>query len=281
MFMPEKSDINYFIESQVAGNKRFFPGFFTEEDYWKDHSKEGLMSLFDAAGSGVLGLKAPDTFFYEKAHLRLQKLVSESTKYILILRNPTDRALSHYWLDCAKGREKEKISEALRQEEKRMEESDYAKDHFSYKSRGFYVQNLKKWHARFGKESTLILILDDLRHNPQSEWIKIQDFLGLNRCPYEEIPVSNQNIAMTMRDDLGSLKGLAEFYADLVFRVTARLKLSNEAKIVWRNRLRRPFFKSVRGYEIDPGIKEELKQMYEPAIKELEDYLGKDLTKWK
>ncbi|GAB5522692.1 MAG: hypothetical protein Roseis2KO_05640 [Roseivirga sp.] len=279
--MPGKSDINYFIESQVSANKRFFPGFFTEEDYWKDHSKEGLMSLFDEAGSEVLGLKAPDTFFYEKAHSRLRELVSESTKYILILRSPTDRALSHYWLDYAKGREQEELSVALRQEEQRMRQSDFAKDHFSYKSRGFYAQSLKKWHARFGKESTLVLILDDLRNDPQSEWCKIQDFLGLTRHPYEDIPVSNQNIAMTMREGLGSLKGLAESYADMVFRITARLKLSNEAKIVWRNRLRKPFFKSVKGYETDPQVKKQLEEMYKPAIKELEDYLGRDLTKWK
>ena len=246
-----------------------------------DHSQEGLLDIFDDKKQGILGFKAPDTFFYKKAHARLKKLVPTSTNFIVILWEPTSRALSHYWLDYAKGREPLSMEKAFNKEQERMEKSDYAKDHYSYKSRGFYHDNLKEWYKTFSKESTLVLILDDLKSQPEKEWKKIQAFLGVTKVPFQQVPKSNKNIAMIPRSSLASWKSLLVKYERLVFKFTGSLNLSNEEKIKWRKTLRYPFFKPIDTYNNNPSLRHNLLTAYLSDIEKLETLLNKDLNKWK
>ena len=279
--MPEKSDINYFLESEIANSRTPVLDVFTEDEYWKNHSIDELQEILPADEGKCVGFKAPDTFYYAKAHDRLKKLAPAATKYIIILREPTERALSHYWLDRSKGRETLKPDEAFAKEETRMSESDYAKAHFSYRDRGFYAKSLRKWYETFSPESTLVVILDELKRNPHHEWECIQRFLCVNSVPYAAVPKSNQNVAMIVKSQFRKLESILKHYESWVFRLTAKIELSNEQKAVWRTKLRAPFFKKATNYTENPELRERLKNEYESCVEELESFLDKDLSSWK
>jgi hypothetical protein len=85
-------------------------------------------------------------------------------KLIVLLRNPTERAISHYFHGKEKGHEPLPMIEALRAEEQRLanilECEDYKSAnfrHYSYKSRGVYKEQLERFLKHFPPQQLLVL----------------------------------------------------------------------------------------------------------------------------
>jgi hypothetical protein len=110
-----------------------------------------------------------------------------SVRMIAILRNPTDRAISHYFHEIRKGRESLPIMDALRAEEERLQpvletrdykSSDYI--HCSYKSRGRYREQLDRYLESFDKGQLLILGAERFYADPVSSLQDICRFVGVD-----------------------------------------------------------------------------------------------------
>lgn len=112
-------------------------------------------------------------------------------KFIVLLRNPTDRAYSHFRYATEKGHENLAFGLALRMEAKRLERGRFhMQDNpyhvsqsslfFSYISHGLYARQLSHWFRFFRKDQFLILKSEDYFANPLPEVIKAFAFLGLS-----------------------------------------------------------------------------------------------------
>ena len=112
-------------------------------------------------------------------------------KIILLLRNPIDRAYSHYQMEVDSGNEKLSFEDAINQEEERItsdmkkmenDENFYSVNFYrkSYLTRGIYVDQLKRWFKYFPREKFLILKSEDLYSNPSNTYQQVLDFLGLS-----------------------------------------------------------------------------------------------------
>jgi hypothetical protein len=118
-------------------------------------------------------------------------------KLIAILRNPTERAISHYFHEVRKKRESLPILDALRAEEERIgadwkrmldDEFHCSRTHrsFSYKQRGIYADQLERYAERFDPEQLLILTSERLFREPQAVLRQVYAFLGVDAgfvCP--------------------------------------------------------------------------------------------------
>lgn len=137
----------------------------------------------------ITGEASPLYMFHPLAPQRMAEDTPQ-IKIIALLRNPVDRAFSHYQHESRLGHETldfeqalEAESERLKGERDRMLEDpsyysfDYA--HFSYKSRGIYVDQLAYWRQFFPREQLLILSSEDLYAEPARVMMEVQDFLGL------------------------------------------------------------------------------------------------------
>ena len=114
-------------------------------------------------------------------------------KLVAILRNPTDRALSHYFHNVRKNavrRCKEELAPgaAMAAEEARLaavlargDYGDEAYRAYSYKARGRYLEQLERYWAHFPRESLLVLRAEDLFEDPAGLMGGLCDFLGLDR----------------------------------------------------------------------------------------------------
>ena len=109
------------------------------------------------------------------------------TKIIVISRNPTDRAISHYFHEKRKGREKLPIMEAFKEEDKRLksvlETKDYKSNaflHYSYKSRGLYKQQIDRYLKYFPKKQILILNSDELFCETNKTLRKVFEFVDVD-----------------------------------------------------------------------------------------------------
>jgi hypothetical protein len=111
-------------------------------------------------------------------------------KLIAVLRNPVDRALSHYQHEVREGRETlsfaeaiEKESERLAGEEERLrnEPGYYSWNHrrYSYVRRGLYLEQLKRWLQYFPRSQLLVLQSERLFRDPPGATASVHRFLGL------------------------------------------------------------------------------------------------------
>ena len=125
-------------------------------------------------------------------------------KLIAILRNPTDRALSHYYHAVKSGHEKMSIMEALNAEEDRTKASwdkvlsgDCSYDHaiiwFTYKQRGLYLQQIQHYLQYFPREHLLIESTENLQANPDETLSRIFTFLGVEPCHLSHLVMRNKN----------------------------------------------------------------------------------------
>ncbi|NEP46556.1 MAG: sulfotransferase domain-containing protein, partial [Okeania sp. SIO2H7] len=107
-------------------------------------------------------------------------------KLIIILRNPVDRAISHYYHEVRSKMENKSLSEAIysqleilqQMSESTLEQAYW--NHISYYiSYGVYVEFIKKWMAIFPRKQFLILRSEDFYQDPATIMEKVFNFLDL------------------------------------------------------------------------------------------------------
>jgi hypothetical protein len=105
-------------------------------------------------------------------------------KIILLLRNPVDRAYSHYQNEVKLGFEHLSFEDAVDQEaarldgevQKLLDDEKYQSfnhRHYTYLSRGIYVEQLKPWMKAFPRDQILIIISEDFFVSPQQVLDKV------------------------------------------------------------------------------------------------------------
>ncbi len=143
----------------------------------------------------ITGESTPYYLFHPLVPQRVYNLYPE-IKLIVILRNPVDRAIKHYQHEVKLGYESLSFSEAIANEKTRLEgevekiietETYYSfnHQHYTYLSRGKYVEQLENWIKLFPKEQLLILKSEDLFNHPQETMNKVFNFLNLQPEPID------------------------------------------------------------------------------------------------
>jgi len=110
-------------------------------------------------------------------------------KLIAILRNPIDRAYSHYHLGVRGGNEKRSFEDAIKEDTRMLEhaksgkvaENEYYQSvvEKSYLARGFYAEQLKIWMNLFPREQLIVISTEDLAADPHKTLGQVFSFLGL------------------------------------------------------------------------------------------------------
>lgn len=180
----------------LAGHPQVHPPFRKEIKFFDLHYGQGLdwyrahFPLKTKMTKGAItGEATPYYIFHPLAAGRIAKDLP-GAKLIAILRNPVDRAYSHYNHMVRVGRENLSFEEALDKEDERLfdEEQKIAADpaystfkhlHYSYKARGRYAEQIAKWLELFPREQVLFLSSEELYSKPFSAYGKALEFLSL------------------------------------------------------------------------------------------------------
>lgn len=168
-----------------------------EVHYFDNHLARGALwyrSNFPLGGlpnthrEWITGEATPSYLFYPRTPLHVQKLIPE-VKCVAVLRNPVDRAFSHYQMQVQKGVETLSFPEALEAEPKRigdhLSRAEVEDDHhldlakFSYLSRGLYAQQLQRWLELFEPTQLLVLSAEELFEHPATVTQQALTFLEL------------------------------------------------------------------------------------------------------
>jgi hypothetical protein len=134
----------------------------------------------------ITGEGSPSYLIDRHAPERLAGAVPEA-RLIVLLRNPVDRAYSHYHHVMRNGKETRSFEEAIEEGRARLLEEDNEPSRpglaESYLRRGIYVDQLLRWREFFGDEQMLVLKSEDFFKRPQESLKLVQSFLEV---PYRE-----------------------------------------------------------------------------------------------
>lgn len=142
----------------------------------------------------IQGEVTPVYIYLPECVLRI-RLYNPEMKWILLLRNPIDRAYSHYNMHkngvVNVRKERVAFSDIIRNELVYRRNSPLRNQnyHFSqkyaYLDRGRYSQQIRNLYTFFSEDQVLIIESDQLNNQPKEALDKIAQFLGLN--PFDSV----------------------------------------------------------------------------------------------
>jgi len=137
----------------------------------------------------VTGEGSPYYLFHPRAPARAAQVVPHA-KLLVLLRNPVDRAYSHYYHQVRLGLEAVTFDAALEQEPARLvgefeqlltddEYYSFNYQNYSYLARGMYADQLERWLRYFPRKQFLILQSERFYADPARALRQVTEFLGL------------------------------------------------------------------------------------------------------
>ena len=173
-------------------------------------------------GERLVGEASPGYLFHPLGPERVRATVPDA-KLIALLRDPVDRALSHYHHEVALGREPLTFEEAIEAEPERTrgEEERLAREpgcfshawwDYTYLARGRYAEQLERWLAVFPREQLLVVASDELAVEPRETYARVLEFLGAPAHALGSYPRVYEQSYAEMRPD--TRRRLAEHFAE-------------------------------------------------------------------
>jgi Sulfotransferase domain len=178
VYAPYKKELQYYSKNYDKGldwYKTFFPA---------DSDKKRKLRL-------VSGEATPYYIFHPQAAAWIHADTPDA-KLIVLLRDPVSRAYSHYIHNVRPDHNNDTLSfeEALQMEETRLKDSKllnnkefyFSRDHqrYSYKVRGRYLEQIKRYHELFPKEQLLIIAAEDFFKDRQKVMDQVCDHLEID-----------------------------------------------------------------------------------------------------
>jgi len=156
--------------------------FFDDEQSvdWAAPDYEPYHRLFSDDGR-MWGEATPIYIYWPNALERIAAY-NPAMRFVLLFRDPVERAWSHWKMEYAKGKEREPFAWCIREGRARLDPGDpVARGHhrvFSYVERGYYGTQVKHLLNLFPREQCLFLRSDALRDSPATTMPLVCDFLG-------------------------------------------------------------------------------------------------------
>lgn len=256
------------------------PQFFSNDAEY-DKGLEYYVSKYyqDAEDYQVRCDATPHYIYYEKSAQRLAETgLGANAKFIVILRDPAQRAYSLYWNMISEGHENLPFEQALEMEQARIETGEaevLGSVRYQYFNSGLYAQQLKNYFKYFKRENFLILFQEDLAANPQQVMDSAFEFIGLEKIAVDTEKTFNRSGVTRSKILQGILRG------DSWLKRTVGRLLSPKIKFLIVEKLL-SFNKKNASYEkIDPDVEHKLRQRFMQDVIQLETLTGKDLSQWK
>lgn len=189
-----------------------------------------------------------------------------NAKIIILLRDPVERAFSHYLM--LEGRKQFKLSSFHEQIQKEIKEGlDYKTPHVRLES-GLYYNDIKRFLETFGKKQVKIIIFEEFIANTKEILGSILEFLNVNAS-------LNNFEAQTHNPSVVAKYPLVNELLNISIVSKLRQKIIPEQ--VQRN-IKKKLFKDLKNeYKMTSADRELLKKYYNDDVKKLEGFFGRRL----
>jgi len=203
-----------------------------------------------------------NTYIFSALAARRMKAYNPALKLISTLRNPIERAFSHYLFLLRNGEMVSSFEDATRQQPHLIE-------------RGLYFKHLSAYLEHFDRENLLCLLFDDLKEDAEAYAEQLFQFLDCGPLDDQDLftkkvlPASKARNKWVARSVKRSALAVREMgFPDLITKV----KASPLTRLLYK-----PFAPGERP-DMKPQTREHLKTYYQDDIEQLSTLLRRDLT---
>jgi Sulfotransferase family len=137
--------------------------------------EEAYLRLFEAADSEKFRGEGSVSYFWDAASAAAIRRASPDARIIVSLRDPIDRAYSHYWDTVRYGREDRSFRRAVDEELSGL----LPPGREPYLRRSLYCESLCRFISEFGTK-VFVVYFEDLTHDSRGELRRIFEFLEID-----------------------------------------------------------------------------------------------------
>lgn len=220
-----------------------------------------MMQFRNALPQQIVGEATPAYMSNPAAMASMAKTLPD-TRLIAVLREPANRAWSHYWMRRERGREQRTFADAVGQEMRILASEGPDSTDLNYLNNSMYAHHIRRAVGLFPEEAVRVVIFEQLLANPTDEYAAICRFLQVSP---DFLPES-----------LGTpINSYVAFRSLGLRRVSRRLPRP----------LRRPLDrintrKDVSYPKLDDESRKRLSAFFAAPNRDLEELLGRQVPEW-
>lgn len=268
IYMSERKELRFFpFENQKPDHRG--PGDLADLASMGMSIEEYRAFFADGASYAVRGESSPLYLYAPRSAERIKHYIPE-VKLIAVLRQPADRAHSHYMMLRMDGLETLDFAEALAAEDQRV--ADKWGHRWHYRRRGFYAEQLRRYFNLFKREQIKICLYEDYVDDPVGFIQDLFRFLNVDDTFIPDMSVRhnesrvprNKSLQTYLLEPRRAKNIIKQFVpGKLSRRIGDRLRRSNLTKPPLPDKIRR-----------------QLTEIYRDDILELQEMIGRDLSHW-
>lgn len=246
-----------------------YPELEKQKLYYKDDSvknEQEYLKLFNHnnAQAKAIGEASVSYLFYSGTAVRIKSFQPEA-KIIVMLRNPFDRAWSHYLMDYKLNYVRDSFDNIAT---KRVNGHRNNQHFQQYIELGLYHRQLKNYIDVFGKEKLYIGLYDELKNNTQKVYDEICSFLNIDKKTLPE--ASAYNSAEMPRN--GLIKSL--YASDNIRRGLKKMLGGEQSRKIKSLLFKKPEMQAQEETRI------QLKNLFAEDLRKTESLTGLNLKAW-
>jgi Sulfotransferase family len=276
IFMPEmKEPVFFATELPRQAHRYVAPGTLAE-----------YTALFEEASPTQRVGEASASYLWSRAAAGGIAGLVPDAKIIAILREPASFLHSfHLQMVQSHNESVKNLRRALALEDKRREGARIPPRSswpqlLLYSEQVRYVEQLRRYHERFGRERVLVLIYDDYRKDNPGTVSEVLSFLDVAEDVPIEIERANPSVRMRSQrlDDVLTAVSTGSGTAGRVLKETVKAVVPQSVR---RGALRATQRRFVHADPDppDPALMDEIRRRYRPEVEELSEYLDRDLVR--
>lgn len=253
------------------------PNFFSYEETVKQnlyHKEKGVgtlseyKQLFESANGRhkAVGEASVSYLFYPSVPEKIRQLVPDA-RIIMSLRNPVDRAFSHYYMEHKLGYVNEPLEDIVGGKTRHKNATLWYQQ---YVELGLYYEQVKRYLDLFGKDQVKIFIYDELSSDMEGMILNVFNFLGIDPSFRPELE-DKYNTYSTPRNTL-----FRAIYSQKNLRLLAR-KIIPDDKV---EAIKNLFLTRRKKPDKHDETVDRMNSIFKPDIIKLEKLLNKDLSHW-
>jgi hypothetical protein len=260
VFMSDPKEVNFFSAKEILAQSLYYKASII-------HDEGDYQSLFkDADGKKAIGEGSVSYLFYPETPYRIKQTLPD-VKIIILLRNPVERAFSHYLMDYRMGLVDISFEDIVYKKGVDKNLLLFYQQHIEL---GLYYEQVKRYLDIFGKKQVKVYLQDDLRCKGDAVIQDLYQFLGINDSYFPDVNREHNSFSMPRN------KIIHRLYASVFVRSVVAFFFRDALK----EKVKGMLFERKKKPELMLATKEYLHEFYHDDVKKLEKLIGQDLSSW-
>jgi len=260
VFMSKPKEVNFFSCEEIEKQGLYYNSF-------KVHTIDEYERLFNNAdGKKTVGEASVSYLFYPNTPLKIKNLIPNA-KIIILLREPVERAYSHYLMDKRLGLVDLDFDEIVYKKKKHKFLDLYYQQYIEL---GLYFEQVFRYLSTFGENQVKIYLFDDIKNNLPKV---LEDLFG-----FLEI---DANLKIDPNKKYNTFSMPKNNFIILLYSSNIIRKIFNTIiPVSMKENVMNIFFEKVKKPKMNLETIRHLKKFYKSDLMKLENLIKKDLSSW-